>query len=70
MKHPNKKVEKKLKRRCQFNKWLDKTPSCFNHWLNKPRHAGFINLTENSLLNALVDARRKGKTIRVELKDL
>jgi len=73
MKHPNKKVEAirkeyawalKLRKRHLAN-------SCFNFWLdNYSQPAGFMKLTENSLTKALVDIRRGGKTIKVELADL
>ena len=73
MKHPNKKYEAirkeyawalKLRKRHLAN-------SCFNFWLNNySKPAGFIKLTEDSLLNALADLRRGSKTISVELADL
>jgi hypothetical protein len=68
MKHPNKNVE-------AWNKWRLRAnrASCFHFWTSKDFVAGLkpsAILTEDALLNAIVDIRRGGKTVPVELDDL
>lgn len=64
MKHPNKKIENWNKFKARFHE-----ASCFRHWLSKD-FCEKVNLTEDGLLNALMDIRRGGKTVSVELADL
>lgn len=64
MKHPNCKVELLNRFRTIINK-----KSCFNYWITKnKRH--IVQLTDDALLSALIDIRRGGKTVSVELADL
>ncbi len=73
MKHPNKKVEA-IRKEYAWALMARKrhlANSCFNFWLdNYTSPAGFTKLTENGLINALVEARRGGKTVEVELTNL
>jgi hypothetical protein len=74
MKHPNKKVEairREFAWALMVHKRLGATKSCFDFWLTNPVSVKqTVKLTEQSLLEALVDIRRGGKTVKVELTDL
>lgn len=73
MKHPNKKIEaiRKEYAWALMSRKRHLANSCFKFWLeNYTSPAGFTELTKNGLINALVEARRGGKTIPVELNEL
>lgn len=65
MKHPNKKLEKRF-----YLLSKDRLLSCFNNWVHWSTRKGNIPMTEANLLAALVELRRGGKTIPVDIETL
>lgn len=72
MKHPNKKVEaiRKEYAWALMSRKRMAAKSCFYYWLDENNNVEKIDLTEDELLTAMINIRRGGKTVSVELADL